>query len=88
MGGEILNYKFSLYDNNNQLIGVRTGKTYILPQEVKYIIETRVGSDKTVSEIDFEITNIVWKKINEINDLEIRIKNKEYQKLKSYYLGY
>jgi len=83
LGGEILNYKFSLYDNNNQLIGVRTGKTYILPQEVKYIIETRVGSDKTVSEIDFEITNIVWKKINEINDLEIRIKNKEYQKFET-----
>jgi len=83
LGGEIINYKFSLYDESNQLIGVRTGKTYILAQETKYIIETRVGSDKIVFKIDFEITNIVWKKINEINDLEVRIKNTEYQKFEN-----
>jgi hypothetical protein len=83
LGGETANYKFSLYDENNQLIGVRTGKTYILAQETKYIIETRVGTDKTVSKMDFEITNIVWKKISEINDLEIRIKNTEYQKFEN-----
>ncbi len=82
-GGEILNYKFSLYDKDNQLIGVRTGKTYIFAQETKYIIETRVGSDKIISKVDFEITNIVWKKTNEISDLEIRAKNIEYQKFEN-----
>jgi hypothetical protein len=83
LGAEILNYKFSLYDNDNQLIGVRTGKTYILAQETKYIIETRVGSDKIVFRVDFEITGISWKKINDISDLEIKIKNTEYQEFES-----
>lgn len=80
LGGEVLNYEFSLYDSDNQLIGVRTGKTYILPQETKYIIETRVGSDKIVSKTEFKIKNISWKKIDEIRDLEIKVKNTEYQK--------
>lgn len=80
LGGEILTYEFSLYDTANQLIGVRTGKTYILSQETKYIIETRVGSDKTVSGIEFKIKDISWKKLEEISDLEINVKNTEYQK--------
>jgi hypothetical protein len=80
LGGEVLNYEFSLYDINDQLIGVRTGKTYILSQETKYIVETRVGSDKTVSRVEFKIKDISWKKLDEIRDLEIKVKNTEYQK--------
>ncbi len=80
LGGEVLNYEFSLYDNSDQLIGVRTGKTYILSQETKYIIETRVGSDKTVSKAEFKIKDISWKKLSEIRDLDIKVKNIEYQK--------
>jgi len=80
LGGEIINYEFSLYDTDDKLIGVRTGKTYILSQETKYIVETRVGSDKTVSRVEFKIKDVSWKKLDEIRDLEINTKNIEYQK--------
>jgi len=80
LGGEILNYEFDLYDNNDQLIGTKTGNTYILPQETKYIVEPRIFSEKIVSKMEFKIQNVSWKKLSAISNLEIRTKNIAYQK--------
>jgi hypothetical protein len=78
-GADIINYEFSLYDSANQLIGIRTGKTYILPQETKYIVEQKFYTDKTIAKTEFKFNDISWKKLSQINDLELRINNAEYQ---------
>jgi hypothetical protein len=78
-GAEMINYEFNLYDGTDQLIGTRTGKTYILPQETKYIVEQKFTTDKTIARIEFKFNNISWIKLSQINDLELRIKNTEYQ---------
>jgi hypothetical protein len=78
-GADIINYEFSLYDSANQLIGTRIGKTYILPQETKYIVEQKFYTDKIIAKIEFKFNDISWKKLSQINDLELRVKNTEYQ---------
>lgn len=78
-GADIVNYEFDLYDSADQLIGTRTGKTYILPQETKYVIEQRFATEKTIAKIEVKFNDISWKKLSQINDLELRIKNTGYQ---------
>lgn len=72
-------YVFNLYDSANQLIGSRQGKSYILPQETKYIIEQKVSSQKSISKIELKISNVYWGKISQLGGLELRVKNTEYQ---------
>jgi hypothetical protein len=78
-GAESVNYEFNLYDSANQLIGTKTGKTYLLPQEAKYIIEQRIFLQKSISKIELKLDNISWKKLAQASDLGLRVKNTEYQ---------
>ena len=78
-GADMINYEFDLYDSVNQLIGTRAGNTYILPQETKYIVEQKFSTDKAIARIEFKFNNIYWVKLSQINDLELGIKNTEYQ---------
>jgi len=77
-GIESLSYVFNLYDDNNQLIGYREGKSYILPQEAKYIIEPRMISEKSPAKIEFKIKEIIFKKTENFSELELKIKNKNH----------
>jgi hypothetical protein len=76
---ESFTYIFNLYDNANQLINSQQGKSYILPQETKYIIEQKVSSQKSISKIELKLSNISWTKLTQTSDLGLRVKNTEYQ---------
>lgn len=78
-GVELLNYNFSLYDSNNQLIGSRKGVTYILPQETKYIIEPRINLEKTPDKVDLRLENVSWLKLKNFEEIELRIKEGTHQ---------
>lgn len=77
-GIESLSYVFNLYDGNNQLIGYREGKSYVLPQEAKYIIEPRMFLEKSPAKIEFKIKEIIFKKTENFSELELKIKNKNH----------
>jgi len=79
VGAEIIDYQFNLYDDTNQIVSSKIGKTYILPQETKYVVEPKFYSEKPATKIEFKINNISWKKLGQISDLELRVKNTEYQ---------
>jgi len=72
-------YVFNLYDSVNQLVDSRQGKSYILPQETKYIIEQKIPTQEAVAKIELKISNVSWGKIIQLGDLELRVKNTEYQ---------
>jgi len=78
-GVESVGYVFEIYDSNNQLIASKEGKTYILPQEAKYIIEQKFFSEKSVSKIEFKLKDVSWIKLKEFSELELRIKNRNLQ---------
>lgn len=79
VGAEVIDYQFNLYDDTNQIVSSKTGKTYILPQETKYVVEPKFYSEKSATKIEFKINNISWKKLGQISDLELQVKNTEYQ---------
>jgi len=79
VGAEMIDYQFNLYDDTNQIVSSKAGKTYILPQETKYVVEPKFYSEKPATKIEFKINNISWKKIGQISDLELQVKNTEYQ---------
>lgn len=78
-GVESVSYVFEIYDSNNQMIASKEGKTYILPQEAKYIIEQKFFSEKSVSKIEFKLKDVSWIKLKEFSELELRIKNRNLQ---------
>lgn len=75
-GVEFLRYRFYMYDQNDEQIGFKEGKTYVLPQETKYLIEQRIGFPK-LGRINLEIRELIWQKIKDFEEIEIRIRNKE-----------
>ncbi|MFH1129305.1 MAG: hypothetical protein V1686_01045 [Patescibacteria group bacterium] len=80
---ESADYQINLYDASDQLIGTKTNRTYILPQETKYIVEQKFFSEKQVAKIETKLSNIIWKKLSEFSDLDIRNRKTEYQILEN-----
>lgn len=64
-GVESLSYNFG-----------RQGKTYVLPQETKYIIEQKVELVEP-SKIEFEVQNISWRKLKDFKNLDLIIKDQK-----------
>lgn len=78
-GIESMLYRFNLYDKNDKLIGYREGPFYILPQEIKYIVDQKFESNIVPAKIEIEFKEIKWRKLKDFNELELRIRNKDYQ---------
>lgn len=82
-GVESLDYQFNIYDSGNELIGTRQGKTYILPQETKYIIEQRMTTKMDPSRTEIEIKEVNWRKLKDFEEIELRINNKKHELIDS-----
>jgi hypothetical protein len=78
-GISTLSYVFELYDNADQIIGSRQGKTYILSQEAKYIVETKIALEKIPARVDLKINNVSFVKLENFQELDLKIKNREHQ---------
>ncbi|MFZ5559488.1 MAG: hypothetical protein ACOZAL_01710 [Patescibacteria group bacterium] len=78
-GVESVVYRFSLYDENNQLIGSLEGNTYLLPQEIKYIVEQRFYAINPPSRISLEIKNLKWQRFQDFEELQLKVKDKSHQ---------
>ena len=74
-GGEVVSYKFNLYDSSDNLIVSKKGKSYILPEETKYIIEQKVLAEDKISRVELEIESVNWKEFKDYQSLELLIKN-------------
>lgn len=77
-GVESVDYRFNLYDEENQLIGYLDGSTYLLPQETKYIIGQKFYSTTQPASASFEIKNPLWQKLQGFEELQIRVRDKNY----------
>jgi len=78
-GAESADYKFNIYDLDNELIGYKTGRTYLLPQETKYIIEQRITTKIDPFRADIELSNINWQELKDFEEIEIGIKDKKHE---------
>lgn len=73
-------YQFKLYDSDNKLIIQRSGVTFILPNQDKYIIEARVKSDIQIVKIDLSFGQVKWQEFKDYQPPQLIIKNQLIEK--------
>lgn len=102
-GATSVNYKFILYNNNDDVVDTVKGVTYVVPlgfsegEGVKYVIENNYAYGKEIAKVDFEMDNFRWSEVKdamELPELEvdtILVKDKKYGKVEfggGYYYVY
>lgn len=60
IGASAFAYTVSLKDSGGAVLASRTGKSYILPQENKYILELNLETAAVPSSVSFEISDMEW----------------------------
>jgi len=82
-GAKSFSYLFNLYDQKDELVFSKQGKSYILPQETRYIIEQKVLADSEISRAELKITNINWQKLVDYREPELLIRNSSFEQLEN-----
>lgn len=67
-GSGSMPYIFKVYDAQNNLLVEKRGKSYIMPREKKYIIESVILS-AAPSKVDLEFGDIMWEKFKIDNSI-------------------
>lgn len=71
-------YVFKIYNHQGTLIGEQTDTTFILPNQVKYIIQLKVGiSSDEIGKITLDFGSIAWKQPAEETP-QLFVSQKEY----------
>ena len=86
-GSGKISYKFEIYDYNDNFVSDYSGETFILPNQTKYIVNTKIASDASVYRANIIFTNVDWKKPFNYNFPEFAVKQKEYYFLNDESLG-
>jgi len=78
-GAKSFSYLFNLYDQKDELAFSKQGESYILPQEIRYIIEQKVLTDSKISRAELKITHINWQKLVDYREPELLIRNSNFE---------
>lgn len=82
-GGQNFKYKITFKDADGNIAGERSGQSFILPGEKKYIIENNIPA-KNPAGSEFSISDVKWNEFND--DYEkpaLDIVNKSYNEINS-----
>ncbi|MBD3300231.1 MAG: hypothetical protein GF347_02670 [Candidatus Moranbacteria bacterium] len=74
-GVQVLKYEFVLYDESGK-VGSRSGETYILPKEEKYIVETGINVTSNPTKVELELEEL------EESDF-VKFEESEYPKIET-----
>lgn len=80
-GSERVPYKFQIYDLENNLTLEFSGLTFILPNQSKYLIETKVEFSILTPGIEFSLGEVEWKKLKDYQPPQLVVQQKEYRLL-------
>ena len=86
-GSGSVDYKFKLYDYNDNLVDEYSGTTFILPNQSKYLIKTKIESSNSIYKVDIDFIDIEWEKPFNYHPPEFAIQQKEYYFLDNESLG-
>jgi len=78
--GEV-SYKFELYDDTGNIVVQRSGQTFILPNQTKYLTQTRVMANRSVSQVRLLFEQVEWQKMDDYQSPQLFIQQKEYRLL-------
>jgi len=87
-GGDKVSYQFKAYDSDNNLVASRSGSTYILPNQTKYIVQTKVEINRLFNRIEFSLSGVEWEKMANYQSPQLVVQQKEYRLLESQEPGF
>lgn len=64
IGATSFRYVFELRDMGGAVLTSRSGTGYVLPQEIKSLIELNVDSPATPGQVSLQITDVVWEQLS------------------------
>jgi hypothetical protein len=85
-----VDYKFIVFNERGEVIGVRKDQTYIMPKGflenkgVKYLVENNFRTGEKIGRVSLELSNFNWDEIKDVRDLPelstriIKISNRDY----------
>lgn len=83
VGSSQINYSITLTDSQNNTLTKREGKSFILPAETKYIIETNIESATSPQDIAVTMGESNWQEFSELEEPRLTISNKRYNLVSS-----
>jgi hypothetical protein len=78
-GSSNFSYQFEAFDQSGNSIKIIEGSTYVLPSEIKYIIETPITLTSSPVKVTFSIKNAYWEKFSSFNEVGLEIFKKNYE---------
>ena len=77
-GGEVVYYTIEVVDGSSNTLATRNNKTFILPNENKYIVEVGIETNQKPSSVKVSINNVDWVKFTEFDSPQIIVKNQRF----------
>lgn len=77
-GAKSFSYIFNLYDSSDNLIVSRTGSSYLMPQQAKYVIEQKVLVDSEIDRTELKVTSVNWQELSDYQEPELLIRNQDF----------
>ena len=76
-GGEKVFYTLDILDSSGEVLDTRSGETFILPNENKYIVEVSLESHMQPSTVETTIEKVDWVKFTDFDSPQIIVKNQK-----------
>ncbi len=86
-GSGNIDYKFELYDYNDNLVSEYSETTFILPNQSKYLIKTKIKNDNSIYRVNINFIDVQWEKPLDYHPFEFAVQQKEYYFLDDESLG-
>jgi hypothetical protein len=77
-GGREVYYTLEIVDTSGNVLATRDSKTFILPNENKYIVEVGMETQGKPSSVKISINNVDWVKFTEFDSPQILVKNQRF----------
>jgi hypothetical protein len=77
-----VNYEFELKNQSGEIIGKKSGTTFILPNSTKYIVENNIENQSQIASVDLKIDTgdpLTWEKLKDYQAPELYIKDKKFE---------
>ncbi len=80
-GSGKISYQFRIYNSDGDLINKQSGQTYILPNQIKYLVYPKVNIPYLFNRVEISFDNVEWKKLDNYQVPRLIIQQREYRLL-------
>ena len=82
-GSKDFQYSFTIKDAQGKEIAKKSGTSFILPGELKYIVENNIESSSVPAKIELSVSDPVWIEFRGYEKPQLKIVNKTYNEISS-----